>query len=291
MMRHLFFVAVLLLAWGCSQPEPVAVEKEAALQLAEVSMPAPMAPSAPPASLDYDATSIASNALPTVQSNHRQIIYHADVTLKVSDFTQTSTRLDALLRQEQGFVEESKETREDGQWQQSIRIRVAPTHFQALLTGLRSLGTVEGKQVSSDDVTAQHADVAARLAAKRQLEQRYLALLRQAHKVSEMLEIEEKMGEVREAIESTESQLKTLDNQIAYATIYLRYYQPLPLSTPDQPVLSFGSRMVDAFYSGWMLLTDVALGVVAIWPFLLVALGIFFAIKAWRKRRHYIQEP
>lgn len=287
-MRHLLFVVILCFAWGCSQPEPA--EKEAALEIANVSLPAPMAPSAPSAAA-YETPSIANASLPTEESSQRQIIYHADVTLKVTDFAQTSTQLEALLRQQQGFVEDSKETREEGQWQQSVRIRVAPARFQALLMGLRGLGTVEEKRISSDDVTAQHADVAARLAAKRKLEQRYLALLGQAKKVSEMLEIEEKMGAVREDIESTESQLKTLDNQIAYATIYLRYYQPLPLATPDQPVLSFGSRMVDAFYSGWVLLTDVALGVVSIWPFLLVALGLFFVVKSWRRRRHYTQQP
>ncbi|UOR07348.1 DUF4349 domain-containing protein [Hymenobacter aerilatus] len=249
-----------------------------------------MAPAAPSAS-EYEVNSIASATLPTVEDKQRQIVYHADIMLKVDDFPQTSTRLETLLRQQQGVIEDSKETREDGQWQQSVRIRITPARFQELLAGLRGLGTVEERRVSSDDVTAQHADVAARLAAKRKLEQRYLALLTQARKVSEMLEIEEKMGAVREDIEATESQLKTLDNKIAYATIYLRYYQPLPLATPDQPVLSFGSRIVDAFYSGWVLLTDVALGVVSIWPFLLVALGLFFFIRSWRRRRHYTQQP
>ena len=104
-----------------------------------------------------------------------------------------------------------------------------------------------------EDVTAEHADVTARLRNKRALEQRYLELLQQAHKVSDVLEVEAKVGAVREEIEAVESRLNVLNDEVAFSTITLKLYQPLVLSAPDAPVISFGSRLLEAVYGGWEL--------------------------------------
>ena len=87
-----------------------------------------------------------------------------------------------------------------------------PARFQALLSGLSGLGTIEEKKLSTDDVTAEHADVAARLQAKRAVERQYTALLGKAQRIKDILDIEEKLGEVREEIEATESRLKALSD-------------------------------------------------------------------------------
>ena len=122
----------------------------------------------------------------------------------------------------------------------------------------------------------------ARLAAKRALEQEYLRLLKQAKKVSEMLEVEEKLGEVREEIESTEAQLKHLNDEVGYSTITVTLFQPIQLDTPDAPVVSLGSRFVEAVYDGWRLIVGLALGAVTVWPlWLLGAAGWWL----WKLRK------
>ncbi|MCB2410330.1 DUF4349 domain-containing protein [Hymenobacter lucidus] len=221
----------------------------------------------------------------------RKLIYHARVRVRVEDLAQANARMDTLVRAYGAYVSESSEKREDGEWAHSMEIRVLPTRFQALLNNLSGLGTLESKLLGTDDVTSEHADVAARLRTKRALEQRYIALLGQAKKVSEILEIEEKLGDVRGEIESVESRLKTLNDQVAYSTITLSYFQVIPLTAPDAPVLSFGSRLVQAFYDGWSLFTDLLLGLVSAWPLLLVAAASFWGIRTWwrRRRRNRVQ--
>ncbi len=248
----------------------------------------PPPPEAPPAlddkaviSQDKPVSSTASAA----PAATRKIIYHAEVRVKVIDLLRANARMDSLTRTYGAYVSDASETREDGEWRYQMKIRVVPGRFQALLGSLNGLGTVESKVLGSDDVTAEHADVSARLSTKRALEQRYVALLGQAKKVSEILEIEEKLAEVRGDIESTESRLKTLNDQVAYSTITLIYFQELPLNTPDAPVLSFGSRLTQAFYDGWQLLTGLVLGLVTAWPLLLGGALVLWAVRAWRHRR------
>ena len=149
---------------------------------------------------------------------------------------------------------------------------------------LSALGTVERRNLSTADVTAQHADITARLAAKRALEQEYLRLLKQAKKVSDMLEVQEKLGEVREEIEATESRLKKLNDQVGFSTITVVLYQPLTLDTPDAPVVSIGSRLVEALYDGWRLIVGLLIGAVTVWPLWLLGAGGWWLIRRWRRK-------
>lgn len=271
---------ILLLAVGCSQQSehsPV-VQEQAAQELLE----APPAPEAPGAPAPEAGETAQPSAAPTAA---RKIIYHADVRVKVESLLQANARMDSLTRAFGAYISDAAEKREDGEWEHSMTIRVVPGRFQALLNSLNGLGTLESKTLSSDDVTAEHADIAARLRTKRALEQRYTALLTQAKKVADILEIEEKLGEVRGDIEATESRLKTLNDQVTYSTIALTYFQPIPLSTPDAPVLSFGSRLVESFYSGWTLCTELVLGLVTIWPLLLLGTAAYWGLRTWRQRR------
>lgn len=215
---------------------------------------------------------------------YRLLIYRADLRLKVTSLPRASASLDSLVRRNGGYLSASTEVREDGEWRQAMTIRVVPGRFQPLMAALSGVGTVEEKKLTTDDVTAQHADVTARLATKRAVEKRYIDLLSRAKKISEVLEIEGKIGEVREEIGSTESRLKTLNDEVAYSTISLICYQLLPQSVPEAPVVSFASRVVESFYTGWEIITSLVIGLVALWPFLLLTPVIWWAVRRWRIR-------
>ncbi|WP_262490432.1 DUF4349 domain-containing protein [Hymenobacter psychrophilus] len=251
--------------------------------------PPPPPPDVPgPEAKQYTTTSNGTPAgEPTsaTPAANRKLVYHATVRMKVASLARANQRMDSLTRALGAFVEGASEEREDGQWRHEMKIRVAPARFQALLSGLGRFGVVESKQLTTDDVTAQHADISARLASKRALEQRYLELLKRANKVSDMLEIEQKVGEIREDIESTQSRLRALNDEVGYSTITLTYYQELSQRRPDAPMLSFGSRLLASFYGGWELLTDLLLGLVAAWPLLLLLAAGTATVQAWRRRR------
>jgi len=212
----------------------------------------------------------------------RLLIYHADLKLKVASLPRASASLDSLVRRHGGYLSAATEVRVDDEWRQALTIRVLPARFHAPMAALGGVGTVEEKKLTTDDVTAQHADIAARLNTKRVVEQRYIALLARAKKISEVLEVEQKIGEVREEIESTESRLKTLNNEVAYSTISLTCYQSLAQPVPDAPIVSFSSRLLNSFYTGWTLITSLLIGVVAVWPFLLLGVVAWWAVKRWR---------
>ena len=213
---------------------------------------------------------------------NRLIIYHADLRVKVDEMPAASAALEKAVQQAGGWTSGLTETRESGEWRQETTIRVAPGRFGSLLRQLGALGTVERKTLSTADVTAEHADVTARLVAKRALEQEYLRLLKQGKRISDLLEVQEKLGEVREDIEATESHLKKLNDEVRYSTITVALYQPIQLDTPDAPVVSLGSRFVEAVYDGWTLIVSLVLGAVTVWPLWLLGAGGWWL---WKRRK------
>ena len=281
---RLFFGLMVLLV-GCGQRhegEPASSEVEA--PTVEVADAAAATASSADNAKEATAEVTAGPTPETVVAPTRLLIYHADLRLRVASLPRASASLDSLIHRSGGYLSASTEQRADGEWRQALTIRVRPDRFAALMRELGGLGTVEEKKLTTDDVTAQHADISARLKTKRAIEQRYVALLAQAKKISEVLEVEAKIGEVREEIESTESRLKTLNDEVNYSTIALVCYQPIAQDVPEAPVMSFTSRIVDSFYAGWTLVTGLFIGVVAIWPFLLLGPLIWWLLHRWRRR-------
>ena len=289
-------VGLAALLGSCSQShKQEAIIEPAAITAAPLlNVPPPVSGEAvadadAPSSEELDETApVAASPLPIpagVVAPARLLIYHAELRLKVPNLSRASARLDSLVRGNGGYLSAATETREDGEWRQQMTIRVRPARFHVQMASLNGLGTVEEKKLTTDDITAQHADVAARLATKRAVEKRYIDLLGRAKKISEILEIEGKIGEVREEIESTESRLKTMDDEVGYSTIALTCYQLIPQAVPEAPVVSFASRVVESFYTGWTILTSLFIGLVAIWPFLLLAPLGWWALRRWRQRR------
>ncbi|GAB3824750.1 DUF4349 domain-containing protein [Hymenobacter jeollabukensis] len=284
-------VGLGLLLGGCSNDKEAApaVADQAVMLEAPAVEYAPVSGAAEAEQADALADGNSGPAAVPVSPTARQLIYKADVDIKVRDLPRAAARVDSIVRRSGSWVGAAAQTHSDDAWRQEMTIRVRPERFTTLLAGLSALGTVERKALTSEDVTAEHADVAARLRTKRALEQRYIGLLSQAKKVSEVLEIEGKIGQVREEIESAESRFKALNDQVAYSTITLKLYQPLTLPAPDAPVISFGSRVVEAFYDGWQLVTGLCIGLVALWPLLLVGGVVFWLVRRWRLRRLALQ--
>ena len=288
-MKALFRLALglLLLAQFACSHAPKDSEAAAGSAAPAAVQPSPALPQEEAAKANADADAVAPPPAPAAKptppaASARLLVYHAEVRLKTHDMARAATRLDSLVRRSGGYASAATETRVDGEWRQETTIRVPPARFQGLLSGLSGLGTVEEKKLSTDDVTAEHADVAARLQAKRAIERQYTALLGRAQKIKDVLDIEEKLGEVREEIEATESRLKTLNDEVAYSTITLTLYEPITQAVPDAPVVSLGSRLVESFYGGWQLLVSLLLGLVNLWPLLILAgLGAWL----WRRRR------
>ena len=171
-----------------------------------------------------------------------------------------------------------------GEINESIELKVPPKNLDSIINFLKGKSVfIRNFSTSTDDVTASYYDSQARLKTKKELEARYFEILKSAKKVSEILEVEEKLSEVRSEIESFEGQLKLYDHQVAYSSLSLQLYELIPAQ--QQPTIGFGSRMVSGFATGWHKMLGTLISIIENWYWILAGLVGWVSIRRYRLRK------
>lgn len=150
------------------------------------------------------------------------LIRTGDLTVQVGNVKAAVPVATTLTKSLGGYVESSSSASDENNVPQAqMTLRVPEPKFDQAMTRLRSLGVVKSESVTGQDVTAQVADVEARVKVLRTSEQSYIAMLAKARKVDDALSIRDRLDDVRQQIESMTAQAKTLRNQATYSTITL----------------------------------------------------------------------
>jgi hypothetical protein len=169
-----------------------------------------------------------------------------------------------------------------------ITLRVPAEQLDAVTRAVALLGTVQSQSASQDDVTAQHVDMKARLRNMRAEEARLRGLYSQAGSISELLEVEQRLSDVRGEIEAAQAQIAYLEGQVAYSTLQVALSAPGAVVQPTYGTtwgireavargIQSAAAVVRAFVTGVIALSPVAL-------LLLLAWAVIRLLR-WIKRR------
>ena len=159
-------------------------------------------------------------------------------------------------------------------------IRVSADSFDALVKDVTNgVKKFDQKRIDARDVTEEFLDITARLKIKKETEQRYRQLLARANSVKDILAIERQIEVLRSDIESIEGRLKYLKNQVSFSTLTVTFYETV--STP----MGFAAKFATGLKNGWNNFVWFLVGIVNIWPFILLGIGGVFGIRFYRKRR------
>jgi hypothetical protein len=154
----------------------------------------------------------------------RRVIRTAELSLEADAPEAVERRVTMLADAKGGFVlssDTSSERAEDGAEVTTISVvfRVPAATFDGTLQALRALGSrVASEKVTGQDVTEEYVDVEARIKAQRAVEQAYLTMLKDAKTIHDVLEVQQKLGEIRTEIERAEGRLRYLENQTSLST-------------------------------------------------------------------------
>lgn len=107
----------------------------------------------------------------------------------------------------------------------NMTARIPAAHLGEFVSQLEGLAHVVHYSESTEDVTLKYVDTESRVKALEVEQERLLALLEKAESLKDLLEIEDRLTDVRYELESYASQLRALDNKIDYATVSLNIVQ------------------------------------------------------------------
>jgi len=182
----------------------------------------------------------------------RKVIRNATVTLEVEKPAEVQAMLTSVAESHGGFVVSSEFKRTDTAGQAppitavTVMLRVPSSQFGMALGEIHGLGgRVKEEKTTGQDVTEEYIDLEAHLRAKRALEAQFLEIMKQAHKISDALEVQSQLSEVRADIERTEGRRRFLENQSALSTITVTLQTPAPLIATTKG--GFRDSLAEAF--------------------------------------------
>jgi hypothetical protein len=216
----------------------------------------------------------------TNETVERKLIKEGRVEFETDNLYTTRKTIFEAVNKYKGYVSSDQEFKSPGRKSNTVVIRIPADSFDNLLSeATKGVEKFDSKEINVKDVTEEFLDIQARLKTKKELEQRYIDLLKQAKNVIEILEIEKQIGELRSEIESIEGRLKYLQDRVSFSTLTMTFYETIPNET------EFGQKFKNGFRSGWDNLIWFFVVLTNIWPFILIGLGFIIGIRLYRKRK------
>ena len=226
-----------------------------------------------------------------------KIVYTGSVQLDTMDYDKSISEIKALILANNCIVASSNEANYDSSWRDSSynssareyswRILVPAKNFSKMMDDLDSItGHVNSKSQDAENLTRQYSETASKIASLKTQESRLLTFMEQAKDISEMLEIEDRLADVRYEIETLQNQNNDIDLRVQYSTLPLTVNEVVDYDTTG---MSFGQRVVQAFSnstSGFVhVIQGIIILVILLLPYLIIAAIVGIILVATRSKR------
>lgn len=213
----------------------------------------------------------------------KKIIKTAFLKLEVKDFKLYSEISHKAAKQYGGYIANEEQSQSEEKIESTISIKVPVEQFESLMNQLPvGAEKIVEKRITTEDVTGEVVDTKSRLQAKEQMRLKYLEFLKQAKNMEDVLRVQSEINNLQEEIEAASGRINYLSHQSAYSTINLSFYQPFAGYNPTNNNPGFFTRIIIAFKSGFNFIAELLIGVISIWPLLLISLIGWLMIKKYR---------
>ena len=181
-----------------------------------------------------EAVPTKSTAATPVLPSGRKLIRNAELSVETKSFDNFRAAVLQKTASLGGYVESSDSGAFSTMRYEHLVLRIPAQSLDDFLTSVAALGTVTSQETSVQDVTDKYIDVKSRLAALETEQETLLALMKKAEKLTDILEIQDRLTEVRGTLESYKAQLQALDSQIDYSCVTMTVNE-VERVTPQEP--------------------------------------------------------
>lgn len=182
----------------------------------------------------------------------RKLIRTIRMEAETEDLTTLLDNLTARISQLGGYVE-SKELYNGSSYSGyrrrnlAMTVRIPAEQADAFVAQVGENANVVSSSESVDDVTLQYVDTESQVKALETEQARLMELLAQAETLEDILQIEARLTDVRYELERYASYLRTLENQVSYATVYLTITEVKEYTPVVEEEPTMWQRITDGF--------------------------------------------
>ena len=222
----------------------------------------------------------------------RKLARRADVQLSVEDVAQAASRLRGIATRADGLVTNEEVSSDPSDptdparpsgWG-TVTISVPAERLDETVEEVARVGTVLSRSTSTDDVTAQYVDTASRVESMQASVTRVRALMADATKLSDVVQLEAELSRRQADLEAFQRQLAGLEDRVSLAPVTVQLTTDTDIADPEDPTgfLAGLAAGWGAFTTSVTLLLTV-LG--ALLPFAAAAAVVLVPLVVWLRRR------
>ena len=173
------------------------------------------------------------------QSPDQKLIKRVNMNVETENLDELLDHINAKIAQLNGYMEEQQLNNGSAYSSHRSRsanmtIRIPADQLDGFVEQVKGISNVTSYNQSTENVTLSYVATESRMKALQTEEERLLELMSKAENMSDLLKIEARLTEVRYELEKTTSQLRTLQNQVDYATVRL-YITQVTVFTEVEP--------------------------------------------------------
>ena len=272
---------------GCGQKASMQKDRYESVNNAVYEMEETGAYDSAPMALSANQRSAAAGSASQPLPQNRKWVITMNLTAETGDLDAALDAVLAKVSQMEGYVEsQSVSGGSAGSGRHrfaNLTLRIPANVVDGFVEEVAGLTNLVSSSRNVQDITLTYSDTAGRVTALETEQTRLLELMEQAENMSDLLEIEARLTEVRYQLENYASTLRLYDNQVDYATVSL-YISEVEKYTPvEEPgfwqkitsgladsIVNLGETIV-AFIT-WLIIDLPYLAVIALVVWLITAL-------------------
>ncbi len=167
-----------------------------------------------------DRTPVRDANVPSAPRDDLKIVYTGSLQLVVDDLDASVAKAKAAVLATGGYIGGSNESNAGDRSVATVTYRIPATRWDDAIGTLRGLATkVVAEETEASEVGGQIVDLEARLRNLRASEASLQAIAQATGTVSDLLEVEAQLTNVRGQIEQLDGQRAALEDQVAYGTL------------------------------------------------------------------------
>jgi len=228
-----------------------------------------------------------ASTVPVIQGP--QVIRQAQLALSVKsgEFDSKLAAVRSLVQLEQGYIAGTDAQVNPANSNEQIRsgvisFMVPAAKFDDTISQLSQLGKVQNVHISGNDVSVQYVDLQARLGNLEAQRNAMLALLARASTISDIIAVQNQLGQITMQIEQLKGQISYIEKNTAFSTVTVSLTEAgAPAQARPVDSWGFASALSDAAHNFVTTINYVITGLGAVGP-ILVLLGLGYLL--WRRR-------
>lgn len=177
----------------------------------------------------------------------QKLIYTIHMEMETTEYDTLLADIRAKVDTLGGYIENSEisGSEERNNRSASLTIRIPTEKRNELTETVKTEANVTYSSESARDVTLEYVDTQSRIDSLRTEQKTLLELLEKAEDIDTVLAIQNQLTEVRYELQSYESQLKVMENQVTYSTFYVNIYEVQRVTVPEES--SFITKLQERF--------------------------------------------